>query len=214
MEIGNTYTNDFAFSRNMAQYKVENTVNDRETTQVKEEEKQTAFSNTQDLMQYLSHTYDTVKMGMVKISGSYLRECLSDESKRQELFDSLESADAMAKHAKENVKGYQGMRITIDKEGKMETETHGGSITFNEAKRARQLAAAKTPANIRTVLNLLAKDLSDCEYGLRNGMCDQNEVAKVKAMIAKAKQRMREVSSSDSPSEEEGIDTFSINMLL
>ena len=70
MEIGNTYTNDFAFSRNMAQYKVENTVNDRETTQVKEEEKQTAFSNTQDLMQYLSHTYDTVKMGMVKISGS------------------------------------------------------------------------------------------------------------------------------------------------
>lgn len=175
---------------------------------------QTVFGSTKELMQYLSHTYDTVRMGMVKISGSYLRECLSDENKRQELFESLESADVMAKHAEENVKGYQGMKITIDKEGKIETETHGGSITFNESKRARQLAAAKTPANVRMVLNLLAKDLSDCENGLRNGMCDENEVAKVKTMIAKAKQRMREVSSSDNHSNEEGIDTFSINLLL
>lgn len=214
MEITNTYMDYSAFSRNTAQTKTENTINDRGKETVKEGEEKTSFQNTRDLMQYLSQTYDTVRTGIVKISGSYLRECLSDESKRRELFDSLESADAMERDAKENVKGYQGMKITIDGEGKMETETRGSSIAFNEAKRARQLAAAKTPANVRTVLNLLAKDLSDCEYGLRNGMCDQNEVAKVKAMIAKAKQRMREVSASDNHSEEEEIDTFSINMLL
>lgn len=214
MEIGNTYMDYSAFSRNITQTKKENAVGDREREPVKEGEENAVFQNTRDLMQYLSQTYDTVRTGMVKISGNYLRECLSDESKRRELFDSLESADTLAKHAEENVKGYQGMKITIDREGKMETETRGGSIAFNEAKRARQLAAAKTPANIRIVLNLLAKDLSDCEYGLRNGMCDQNEVAKVKAMIAKAKQRMREVAASDNHSEEEGIDTFSINMLL
>ncbi len=206
MEIGNAYTGYSANSHTMTESKL-TTVNGGETERVKD-------GTNKELMQYLSQTYRTVRMGMVKISGGYLRECLSDANKRQELFDSLESADAMAKYAEENVKGYQGMKITIDREGKMETETHGGSITFNEAKRARQLAAAKTPANVRTVLNLLAKDLSDCEYGLRNGMCDQNEVAKVKTMIAKAKQRMREVSSSDTHSEEEGIDTFSINMLL
>lgn len=176
--------------------------------------RQSAFASTKELMQYLSQTYDTVKMGMVKISGSYLRECLSDENKRQELFDSLESADVMAKDAEENLKGYQGMKITIDKDGKMETETYGGSVTFNEAKRARQLAAAKTPENVRMVLSLLAKDLSDCENGLRNGMCDENEVAKVKTMIAKAQQRMREVSSLKNADEKEGIDTFSINLLL
>ena len=178
------------------------------------ERKQTVFDNTKDFLQYLSQNYDTVRRGMVKISGSYLRECLADDSKMQELFDNLKNADAMAKDAEENIKGYQGMKITIDKDGKMETETYGGSVTFNEAKRARQLAAAKMPENVRMVLGLLAKDLSDCENGLKNGMCDEDEVAKVRAMIAKANQRMREVSSLENTDKKEEVDTFSINLLL
>lgn len=91
--------------------------------------------------------------------------------------------------------------------------TSSGSVTFNAAKRARQLAAAKNPAQVRAVLAMLAKDLSDCENGVANGMCDENEVAKVKAMIQKAQQKMSEVMGNDTDSKEEP-DTFSLNLLM
>lgn len=108
-----------------------------------------------------------------------------------------------------------GFKNPIAQDAGKETETYSGSVTFNEAKRARQLAAAKSLENVRVVMGLLSKDLSDCQSGLETGMCDENEVAKVKAMIQKANQKMSEVSSLENTNEkEEGFDTFSINMLL
>ena len=44
------------------------------------------------------------------------------------------------------------------------------------------------------VLSLLKQDLADCENGLANDMCDENEVRKVRAMLQKAQERMSEVS--------------------
>ena len=65
------------------------------------------------------------------------------------------------------------------------------------------------------VMTLLNKDLSDCQYGVRNGMCDENEVQKVKAMIQKSQKKMSEVNGNHSSADEKrGVDEFSINMLI
>ena len=106
----------------------------------------------------------------------------------------------------------RGMKKAEDT--KEDDTSMSGSVAFNAGKRARQLAAAKTPAQVQVVLSLLSKDLTDCEAGLTKGMCDDNEVAKVKAMIQRAEQRMSEVSAAQNSEQGEGIDGFMINMLM
>lgn len=173
------------------------------------------FKDIREYIQYLRGKYDAYNKGIVTISGSYLRKCFQDKEKRTELEKLLEDADYMVQHAEENVKGFQGMKIKIDKDGNMETETSGGTVAVNEGKRLRQIAAAKNPAQLRMVMGLLNGDLSDCQNGLQTGMCDENEVAKVKSLIQKAQKRMAEIANADSGSEEEGsFDSFSINMLM
>ena len=63
------------------------------------------------------------------------------------------------------------------------------------------------------VIGMLKKDLSDCENGVANNMCDENEVAKVKAMLQKAMERLSEVANV-SEEEQKGGDSFLINMLM
>lgn len=172
------------------------------------------FDNKKDFWNYLAGKYPSLRNGTVSISGSYLKECMNDEEKRKELFKMLDDAEYMVKDAEENVEGYQGMRIRIDDKGNMETETYGSKVGVNEQKRTRQIAAAKTGSDIQMVMGLLQKDLSDCQAGLRSGACDENEVQKVKALIAKAQQKMAEVQGSDSDKDDEGVDVFSMNMLM
>lgn len=218
--IGN-YTNPYAAS--MARWDT-GAAKKRETVQAEEEKAEkttsdtedTSFSNIGEFMEYLSSKYNTVNRGMVKLSRSYLKECLEDEEKRKQLFENLKAADEMEAHAKENIKGYQGMSIRINSNGEMEVETRSGSVAVNEGKRLRQIAAAKNPEQVQAVLALLNTDLADCQNGVRNGMCDENEVNKVKALIQRAMKRMSEVSAmkNDSGEDTEGFDAFSINMLL
>lgn len=167
-----------------------------------------SFSDTKDLMNYLQEKYNIIKQGRAYISGSYLCDCLTDETKLQKLFDNLEAADAMDADSRENAKGYQGMKISIDKDGEMETESYGGWVSFNEGKRARQLAAAKTQANIQQLLGILQTDLAECESGKAQGMCDDETISKVKAMIAKAQQKMGELSGKteeENPADEQAF---------
>lgn len=177
-------------------------------------ESEKEFKDIREYIQYLQGKYDAYNKGIVTISSSYLRKCFQDKEKRTELEKLLGDADDMVQHAEENVEGFQGMKIKIDADGNMESETWGGKVAVNEGKRLRQIAAAKNPAQLRMVMGLLNGDLSDCENGLQTGMCDENEVAKVKALIQKAQQRMGEISNADSGSEEEAFDSFSINMLM
>lgn len=93
-------------------------------------------------------------------------------------------------------------------------EKRSGKVAVNQGKRARQLASAKTPEQVQVVINLLKQDLSDCEAGLSEGMCDENEVKKVKAMLAKAEERMSQVSGKEPEQQEEGAGSFLINMLM
>ena len=95
-----------------------------------------------------------------------------------------------------------------------DSEKRSGKVAFNQGKRARQLASAKTSAQVQMVVSLLKKDLSDCEYGVANDMCDENEVAKVKAMLLKAMQRMGEGSNVKESEAQKGGDSFLINMLM
>ena len=95
-----------------------------------------------------------------------------------------------------------------------DSEKRSGKVAFNQGKRARQLASAKTSAQVQMVVSLLKKDLSDCEYGVANDMCDENEVAKVRTMLLKAMQRMGEVSNLKESEAQKGGDSFLINMLM
>lgn len=94
------------------------------------------------------------------------------------------------------------------------SERQGGAVAFNAAKRARQLAAASSRAQVQTVLSLLNQDLADCKYGLENGLCDQAEVDKVKAMLQRAQQRMSEVSQNEEQEQTGGFDAFAIASLM
>lgn len=167
-----------------------------------------SFSDTKELMDYLQEKYNVVKQGMAYISESYLRDCLNDERKLQKLFDNLSSADVMDADNRENAKGYQGMKISIDKDGEMETESYSGWVYFNEGKRARQLAAAKTKTNIQQLLGILQADLAECESGKSQGMCDDETISKVNAMIAKAQQQMGKLSGQtkgENPADEQAF---------
>ncbi len=190
----------------------------KETAAQKEKEKSQTitFSNVDELSDYLFSNYKTVNKGMVKISKSYLKACVNDEEKRKKLFENLKAADEMEANAQENVKGYQGMKITIDSEGNMETETYGGSVSVNEGKRLRQISAAKNSQQVQAVLALLNTDLAQCQEGIEKGMCDENEVNKVRALMQKAMQRMGEVAvmKDNGGDDTEGFDAFSINMLI
>lgn len=160
------------------------------------------FNDKDELMTYLKQNYKTVAKGMTQISGSFLNRCLKDEDALQKLFDNLEEADRMAEDNEENLEGYQGMRIKIDENGDMTTETHGGSVAVNEGKRLRQIAAAKNPAQIQMVLSLLNTDLSDVKRGREQNMCDDDEIAKVEALIQQANQKAAEIQAENGGSEE------------
>lgn len=73
------------------------------------------------------------------------------------------------------------------------SETYGGSVTFPEGKRMAQISSAMTNSDLQTVMELLARDLSDCEAGVKNGLCDETEVQKVQAVIKAAEEKQRQL---------------------
>ena len=96
-----------------------------------------------------------------------------------------------------------------------DSEHVSGKVSFNAEKRARQLAAAKTPAQVKAVMALLEKDLSDCEAGVENSMCDEDEVAKVRDMMKEAQKKLGEVSAKAMAGETDPeADLFSLNLLM
>ena len=108
-------------------------------------------------------------------------------------------------------------RLTLSSEnGEAEptAEERSGRVAVNEGKRARQIASAKTPAQVQIVISLLKQDVADCENGLSSGMCDEDEVKKAKALLQKAMDRLSEVSGNEEDQEEESQGSFFINMLM
>lgn len=155
------------------------------------------YQSLSDFTSYLADNYRTYGNGITTVSKTFLRECMTDDEKRSKLEQMLAEADAMEEDAKKNVKGYQGMKIHIDAEGNMETETYGGSVSFPEGKRAAQIEASMSESDIQSVMGLLSRDLAECESGVDQGLCDETEVQKVKSMIQKAEEKMRQLSGTN-----------------
>lgn len=147
------------------------------------------FENTNELVKHLQKNYSVVKNGAVSISKKYLQDCLKDEENQKKLFEKLDAADEIYKNAEKN----ENVRVKIDSEGNLTVESSKTTVTFNEAKRARQLSAAKTVEDVQSLLNLLQIDLQQCEDGLKKNFCDEEEVKKVKAMIERAEKKFNEV---------------------
>ena len=141
------------------------------------------------LLKDLQKKYSVVKNGAASISKKYLQKCLKSDEEQKKLFENLQTADEIYKNAEKN----QNVRVKIDSEGNLSVESSKTTVTFNESKRARQLAAAQTVEDMQSLMNLLQEDLSECEEGLRNNFCDEAEVEKVKKMIERAEQKFSEV---------------------
>lgn len=92
------------------------------------------------------------------------------------------------------------------------SESRGGRVAVNQSKRARQIAAAKCQNDVRQVIALLQKDMSDCKAGLEKGWCDKTEIDKVQALLNSAKARMSQVPRE--AEEEAGISEFDLAGLM
>ena len=156
-----------------------------------------SFDGVNDLSKYLRQNFDIVKKGQANISSKYLRDSLTDIDKQKKLFDNLQAADNALKSHEGEI-GFQGMNISINEDGDMTMTSSKATVTFNESKRAAQLAAAKSIADIQKLMKLLQDDLDDCKAGLQNNMCDEAEVKKVQKMIERAQSRMNELSATES----------------
>lgn len=174
---------------------------------------QVGNNSIRQLQDSLFAQYEAYSKGMVQISKSFLRSCLSSEEKMEKLHEMLQNVDSMYENAKNGgIKGFLGMKAKINSEGELETETYGGSVAVNEMKRAAQIANSKTMADIKMVMNLLAEDMEDCKRGLRQGLCDEEEVNKVRRLIEKAEKRQMEIEANGSSPM--GKEELTINVLL
>ncbi len=174
-------------------------------------EKAAGFANKDELYKYLQGSFEVVKGGMASISGKFLQKCVTDEKSRNRLFDILKAADESYAKRKDEV-GFQGMQVTIDENGEVTAESTKSTVSINEDKRRRQIAAAATKGDMQAVLALLEEDLQQVEDGLKQNMCDEAEVAKAKKLLELAKERMARLPDrAPNPAEQSAM---TVNMLI
>ena len=126
-------------------------------------------------------------------AGQQIPSDILDEIFSSKAIEDIMTRKADGKEAAKETKEDQLVLSSEAPEAEPDNEKRSGKVAVNEGKRARQIASAKTPAQIQIVINLLKKDVSDCESGLSNDMCDENEVKKAKALLQKAMERLSEV---------------------
>lgn len=173
--------------------------------------KNTNFGSVDELTKYLRESFNVVNGGMTSISSKYLKKCLTDSDSCERLFDILRAADESYNSHKDEV-GFQGMRIIVDENGEVTAESSKTTVSVNEGKRSRQIAAAATQKDMQAIIALLEQDLQEVENGYKQNMCDAAEVEKVKRLLADAKQRMGSLPDREPTQEEQSIMT--INMLI
>ena len=176
----------------------------KEKQAVEDTKSNLTFDTVDDLSKYLYENFNIVKQGMAEISSKYLRDCLTDPDKRQSLFENLKAADE-ALEEKQGKVGFQSMKIKIDDEGEVTTESTSKSVAVNEQKRRRQIAAAATRGDMQAIIALLEQDLKEVEAGLEENACDEREVEKVKALLSEAKQKMASLPDREPTPEEQAI---------
>ncbi len=203
VKVGDSYLSEASY--NSKNQKSKSSKSDTQKNRSKE-----TFDSVNDLSKYLRQNFDIVKNGQATISSKYLRDSLTDSDKQKKLFENLQAADNALKSHEGEI-GFQGMSISINEDGDMTMTSSKATVTFNESKRAAQLAAVKSVADIRKLMKLLQEDLEDCENGLQNNMCDEAEVEKVKKMIERVQSCMNELSATESKDNQNNL---SIDLLI
>lgn len=176
----------------------------KEKQAVEDTKSNLSFDTVDDLSKYLYENFNIVKQGIAEISSKYLRDCLTDSDKRQSLFENLKASDEALEEKQREV-GFQSMKIKIDDDGEVTTESTGKSVAVNEQKRRRQIAAAATRGDMQAIIALLEQDLQEVEAGLEENACDEREVEKVKALLSEAKQKMSSLPDREPTPEEQAI---------
>ena len=170
-----------------------------------------SFASKNELYKYLQGSFEIVKGGMASISGKFLEKCLTDEESRNKLLEALQAAEASYASRKDEV-GFQGMQITVDENGEVTSASSKSTVSINEDKRRRQIAAAATQGDMQTVVTLLEQDLQQVEDGLKQNMCDEAEVAKAKKLLELARERMAKLPDrAPTPAEQSAM---TVNMLI
>lgn len=106
----------------------------------------------------------------------------------------------------------QGMRVIVDEDGEVTMESTMRTVSINEEKRRRQIAAAATQNDMQAVLAILQQDLQELEDGYRQNACDAAEVEKAKKLIEQAKQQMGQLLDRKPTPEE--ANSMTVNMLI
>lgn len=130
---------------------------------------------------------------------------ISEEPDGEILFEELDENNI--------AKGQDDKEVSEELDEAVSSEKQGGKVGVNEGKRMRQIMAAKSRGQVQQVLALLQKDLSDCKAGLEKGWCDESEIAKVEALISRAKERMSQV-PQESQENQGGLDEFAMASLM
>ena len=91
-----------------------------------------------------------------------------------------------------------------DEEEETESEKVGGSVGINAQKLARMLAAAKTRAQVRSVIALIQADLKECDSGKAQGLdVDEASVKAAEHLLQQAKSQMSSAEDREATPEEE-----------
>ena len=91
-----------------------------------------------------------------------------------------------------------------DDEAGGEATKSGGCVGINAAKLARMLAAAKTQAQVRSVIAQIQSDLKECDAGKAQGLdVDEASVQAAERLLQEAQSRMGQAENCEATPEEE-----------
>ena len=135
--------------------------------------------------------------------------------KLRELIDKAEGSDDlsgdegnaladMLSKAIEELRESQNKENEEEEESENESEKINGCIAINAAKLARMLAAAKTKAQVRRVMELIKSDLKECDEGKQAGWdVDETSYKAAESLLKEAESHLGRAEDRDATPEEE-----------
>ena len=126
------------------------------------------------------------------------------ESTIQEPDESSEEAVTIEESVAE-AENMQGEGISDEDEAEeTESEKVGGCVGINAQKLARMLAAAKTRAQVRSVIALIQSDLKECDSGKAQGLdVDEASVEAAEHLLEQARSQLSSAEDREATPEEE-----------
>jgi len=143
------------------------------------------------------HSYGTGDTAWID---EYVQELAKETGKTvlTTFIDSAEGENAKSAVAEPNEETKES------EEGEGESTKSSGSVGINAAKLARMLAAAKTQAQVRSVIAQIQSDLKECDAGKAQGLdVDEASVEAAERLLQEAQSRMGQVENREATPEEE-----------